>query len=801
MRAIKDMTVEEMAAEIRTYEFRKDAGYAFVSYSHRDREKVYPLVLAWMRAGYNIYIDLDFERHGSDSNWVDLMSSTLSRGMCRLGICFKSVNYTYSYAALLELLTMRGSIATERHNGKLFVDAIALEAVPAMNDIPNSRKQEYRDAFEQMSQGMGGRFLGQNKQERDTLYDGLRDWVSDSMTGRSADKMLRILDDSYVDGYQEFYRYIAKLIKDWFASQDLNGNDYFLSSSMEIRWARFDEVKVERVREPVGQELSAGPSNEGNAPETTKEEVAEEPAITGIPTEKRYQTLVLDAEPEDDEEAKNQDQPDEFEISNGVLVKYHGPGGDVVIPDGVTEIGASAFDHCKDLTGIHIPESVTKIGRCAFQWCGNLTKADLPKSVTEISESTFAFCENLNSILIPESVTQIGLHAFYMCKSLTKVDLPKGVTKIDAGAFTSCENLNSICIPEGVTDIEMFTFKDCIRLTWVMLPSTTEWIWNGAFQGCTHLTDVEILSKNCRIEKDAFAGCTALQQTPGSPAEEPGVTALPTEKLYETLVLDEEPDAEEAKGETASDDFEISDGVLVKYHGPGGIVAIPDGVRKIGRCAFDWRQDLIDVKFPPSVTEICSMAFQGCTSLTLFNIPSSVKKIERWAFQYCHGLTDVVIQSEDCVVESCAFDHCEHLGCTILDDVLIQYDGPGGHVTIPDGVRAIGKSAFEGCESLLSIQIPHSVTYIGPYAFLNCVNLSRVDADGMRRGLESIQEFAFCSCKKLYTVYLPDCLKEIGQDAFKDCPKLTIVARKKTCGFRYGKKQGIALRDRDRYIR
>ena len=558
MRAIKDMTVEEMAAEIRTYEFRKDAGYAFVSYSHRDREKVYPLVLAWMRAGYNIYIDLDFERHGSDSNWVDLMSSTLSRGMCRLGICFKSVNYTYSYAALLELLTMRGSIATERHNGKLFVDAIALEAVPAMNDIPNSRKQEYRDAFEQMSQGMGGRFLGQNKQERDTLYDGLRDWVSDSMTGRSADKMLRILDDSYVDGYQEFYRYIAKLIKDWFASQDLNGNDYFLSSSMEIRWARFDEVKVERVREPVGQELSAGPSNEGNAPETTKEEVAEEPAITGIPTEKRYQTLVLDAEPEDDEEAKNQDQPDEFEISNGVLVKYHGPGG---------------------------------------------------------------------------------------------------------------------------------------------------------------------------------------------------------------------------------------------------IVAIPDGVRKIGRCAFDWRQDLIDVKFPPSVTEICSMAFQGCTSLTLFNIPSSVKKIERWAFQYCHGLTDVVIQSEDCVVESCAFDHCEHLGCTILDDVLIQYDGPGGHVTIPDGVRAIGKSAFEGCESLLSIQIPHSVTYIGPYAFLNCVNLSRVDADGMRRGLESIQEFAFCSCKKLYTVYLPDCLKEIGQDAFKDCPKLTIVARKKTCGFRYGKKQGIALRDRDRYIR
>ena len=44
----------------------------------------------------------------------------------------------------------------------------------------------------------------------------------------------------------------------------------------------------------------------------------------------------------------------DFVITKGVLEEYKGPGGDVVIPAGVTEIGSSAFDGCKKLT-IHAP--------------------------------------------------------------------------------------------------------------------------------------------------------------------------------------------------------------------------------------------------------------------------------------------------------------------------------------------------------------------------------------------------------------------------------------------------------------
>ena len=39
----------------------------------------------------------------------------------------------------------------------------------------------------------------------------------------------------------------------------------------------------------------------------------------------------------------------DFVIKDGVLTKYKGAGGDVVIPEGVTEIGWRAFHSCEDV--------------------------------------------------------------------------------------------------------------------------------------------------------------------------------------------------------------------------------------------------------------------------------------------------------------------------------------------------------------------------------------------------------------------------------------------------------------------
>ena len=62
----------------------------------------------------------------------------------------------------------------------------------------------------------------------------------------------------------------------------------------------------------------------------------------------------------------------DFVIENSVLKKYVGSGTKVVIPEGVTEIGQSAFFECKGLKSVVIPNGTKIIGTWAFYGCKKL---------------------------------------------------------------------------------------------------------------------------------------------------------------------------------------------------------------------------------------------------------------------------------------------------------------------------------------------------------------------------------------------------------------------------------------------
>ena len=141
---------------------------------------------------------------------------------------------------------------------------------------------------------------------------------------------------------------------------------------------------------------------------------------------------------------------------------YFNEVSSVIISDGVTTIGASAFNRCKNLTSVTIPNSVTSIGYYAFSECSRLTSPiyndhvfafmptsysgayTIPNGIESIAGSAFYNCSSLTSVTIPNSVTSIGDYAFYDCYSLTSVTIGNSVTNIGSGAFYSCYSLTSV---------------------------------------------------------------------------------------------------------------------------------------------------------------------------------------------------------------------------------------------------------------------------------------------------------------------------------------------------------------------
>ena len=72
----------------------------------------------------------------------------------------------------------------------------------------------------------------------------------------------------------------------------------------------------------------------------------------------------------------------------------------IIIEDGVTTIGASAFDGFRNLTSVTIPNSVSSIGSDAFVWCESLTTITIPSNVTSIGSGAFTGCTGLTSITV-----------------------------------------------------------------------------------------------------------------------------------------------------------------------------------------------------------------------------------------------------------------------------------------------------------------------------------------------------------------------------------------------------------------
>ena len=352
-----------------------------------------------------------------------------------------------------------------------------------------------------------------------------------------------------------------------------------------------------------------------------------------------------------------------FVIKNGVLEKYKDENGHASIPNGVTEIGASAFEESQILESVYIPKTVEKIGLCAFQ-----------------------NCENLTNVQMSENLKELGGYAFSGCRELRDVELPNGVTKIENGAFQWCSAIEEIfpgkeyigyaeggyvVLPERITEIGDYAFEGCTGLTNLSLPDTVRRIGKRAFSGCEELEEIDNMSGAlAEIGALAFAACEGLYSfpIPGSvhkigPFAFAGCedislrfegtvkqwNAVKKGKGWNSGVSATEIECEDGTAPLTPCDLEIDERLKYEedYQGDdlyqwqdtaaqgSDCLTIEDGV--VTKCDEEATEAII----PAGVTEIGDEAFYNCTSLVSITLPASVKKININSFELCESLTDI----------------------------------------------------------------------------------------------------------------------------------------------------------------
>ena len=185
------------------------------------------------------------------------------------------------------------------------------------------------------------------------------------------------------------------------------------------------------------------------------------------------------------------------------------------------------------------------------------------------------------------------------------------------------------------------------------------------------------------------------------------------------------------------------------------------------------------------VTSIGGHAFYNCIQLEKVDIPATVRNVSYDAFLRCPSLVD-------------------ETGLVIVRDIVFGYYGESGHVELPEGVKAIGYCAFEDNDTVNSISIPSSLTYIdkgglqasrirsifiqdlkawcnlghsgrgvdGGYTiYLNGIPLKDLKVPD---GVTSI-DYAFANVTCIESVQIPNSVVSIGNGAFEDCSSLKSI--------------------------
>ena len=383
---------------------------------------------------------------------------------------------------------------------------------------------------------------------------------------------------------------------------------------------------------------------------------------------------------------------------------------EVIFTGDCTNIGATAFKDCVNLTSITMPSSVASIGYRAFYGCTALSEVNFAGGIEAIPEEAFYGCTSLTSMELPDFVSSIGKNAFYGCTSLTDFTFGAGVVTVEERAFYNATALTNVTWNEGLETIGNYAFYNARSLTALNMPSTLISIGDNAFEGCRNVASVTLQAGVTSIGTMAFAGCAGLTSF-----------SVPASLEYLGIgVFSGCGDLTDVAVDPQNGNFSFENGILFNtmkteiifvFPSVTGDVVIPGSVLAIGEGAFE-NTTITSIVLPDTITVIPVNAFKGCKQLKSVTMPASLQVIGASAFEGCTSLTSITIPNTvrstfttgDWVAEGEGF-----LGRPVLEDI--------------DG---IGARAFANCTALETVIFEEGGTErlsIGDYAFFNCTNL------------------------------------------------------------------------------
>ena len=512
-------------------------------------------------------------------------------------------------------------------------------------------------------------------------------------------------------------------------------------------------------------------------------------------------------------------------VQNGAsLTHYYGNGGLVTIPTdlSLTEIGNFAFANFEYIlkTAEELEFDDAEATKQWFIGDNTITKVIIPEGVTKIGAYAFANLTALEEIVLPSTLEAIEYGAFYNCTSLKKITFSgeNNLKIINQNAFENCSlegtlDLSSICI------ISDYAFAGNQKLEGIKTGNTLLSIGSYAFAGCKKLSDVTITAAKVKYGTYAFTGCESLKEFYVNSA------VLPEGMFYEckgltkvTIGADVNDIGEFAFRDTAITEFVISEGnkaykvqnanYIVSTDGKQLVAVAPtvtgeftsaniggltvstiakgafshntkitsivlNNVTEVGEYAFASNKNLVSVTLG-SLTKIDEYAFfeTGITTLPAF---TATTEIGRYAFAYTQ-ITEVTIPDKMVVAEG-VFSECSKLTTVVVgndvtlgkyafgtnkdecftaksynegDEKYFYYDFATAlqNVTIGNNVT-IGEMAFTAAASLENVTLGENAK-IERMAFYNCQSLKNIDLSKA----VSIGEYAFSG--DVYNICLDD---------------------------------------------